>query len=383
MRCRYWPSQCVKPGLAPGFSPLRFSISDAGIVSTGDSFVFSVLKVFTSRYFVAPTLAGLGIAAGVLIFLYVFPGTPKIGVIDIPFTVITENSAYVIGEYLNHARRDDSIKAVVIKLESPGGGAAASERLYVETKKLREEKPVVIVMDGLVASGGYMMSMGASHTVAQTSSIVGNVGVVAFAGPLIAPFPSEEVIVSGPYKFEGSTRREWIGTVDLLKSAFAKIVITERGDKLLLTEDELTQGRIYVGLEAARLGLVDEIGGESDGFEKAADLAGISSYGLVDVNLEVLKKFVKDFEDVFPSETVSERDLADAMGLSSMNNGEGLASRQGIPGEANEESDMIQALQGLMLYGRLNTNQEDPPPDFPLELNNRPHIYYMYVGNAR
>lgn len=376
-------SQCVKPGFAPGFLPLRFSIPDAGIVSTGDSFVFSVLKVFTSRYFVAPALAGLGIAAGVLIFLYVFPGTPKIGVIDIPFTVITENSAYVIGEYLNHARRDDSIKAVVIKLESPGGGAAASERLYVETKKLREEKPVVIVMDGLVASGGYMMSMGASHTIAQTSSIVGNVGVISFAGPLIAPFPSEEVIVSGPYKFEGSTRREWIGTVDLLKSAFAKVVVTERGDKLLLTEDELTQGRIYVGLEAARLGLVDEIGGESDGFEKAADLAGISSYGLVDVNLEVLKKFVKDFEDVFPAEAVSERDLADAMGLSSMSNGEGLASRQGLPGEANEESDMIQALQGLMLYGRLNTNQEDLPPDFPLELNNRPHIYYMYVGNAR
>ena len=212
---------------------------------------------------------------------------------------------------------------------------------------------------------------------------MGNVGVIAFAGPLIAPFPSEEVIVSGPYKFEGSTRREWIGTVDLLKSAFAKMVITERGDKLLITEDELVQGRIYMGLEAARLGLIDEIGGESDGFEKAADLAGISSYGLVDVNLEVLKKFVKDFEEVFPSETVSERDLADAMALLSENNGEGIASRQGLPGEANEESDMVQALQGLMLYGRLNTNQEDPPPDFPLELNNRPHIYYMYVGNAR
>ena len=129
------------------------------------------------------------------------------------------------------------------------------------------------------------MSMGASHTIAQTSSIVGNVGVVAFAGPLITPFPSEEVIVSGPYKASGSTRREWIGEVDLLKSAFATMVITERGDRLLLTEDELVQGRIYVGLEAVRLGLVDEIGGESDGFEKAADLAGISNYGLVDVNL--------------------------------------------------------------------------------------------------
>ena len=212
----------------------------------------------------AAEMAGLGIAAGLLIFIYVFPGTPKIGVIDVPFTVITDDSANVIGEYLNYARKDDSIKAVVIKLSTPGGGAAASERLYADTRRLREEKPVVIVMNGMVASGGYMMSMGASHTFAQTSSLVGNVGVVAFAGPLISPVVSEDVIFTGPYKVEGSTRREWIGSVDLLKSAFAKMVVAERGDKLLISEDELVQGRLYAGLEAERLGLVDEIGSDSD-----------------------------------------------------------------------------------------------------------------------
>ena len=345
-------------------------------------FFSSIKALLINWYAFACAMAGLGIAAGVLIFVYVFPGTPKIGVIDIPFTVITEDSAYVIGEYLNHARRDDSVKAVVIKLASPGGGAAASERLYVETKKLREEKPVVIVMDGMVASGGYMMSMGASHTIAQTSSLVGNVGVVAFAWPLIAPFPGEEVIVSGPYKYYGSTRREWIGTVDLLKSAFAKMVITERGDKLLLTEDELVQGRIYMGLEAVRLGLVDEIGGESDGFEKAADLAGISNYGLVDVNLEVLKKFVKDFEDVFPSSYSGEDDVARAMSLLSTDNSLADPSGQGPGDGAYGEAERLQALRGLMLYGRLGTSQENPLPDFPLELNHRPNIYYMYIGNA-
>ena len=345
-------------------------------------FFSSIKGLLINWYAFACAMAGLGIAAGLLIFVYVFPGTPKIGVIDIPFTVITEDSAYVIGEYLNYARRDDSIKAVVIKLESPGGGAAASERLYVETRKLREEKPVVIVMDGLVASGGYMMSMGASHTIAQTSSLVGNVGVVAFAGPLIAPFPSEEVIVTGPFKAAGSTRREWIGTVDLLKSAFAKMVITERGDKLLLTEDELVQGRIYMGLEAVRLGLVDEIGGESDGFKMASDLAGISNYGLVDVNLEVLKKFVKDFEDVFPSAGSGEDDVARAMSLLSTDNSLADPSRQGLGDGAYSEAERLQALRGLMLYGRLGTSQEDPLPDFPLELNHRPNIYYMYIGNA-
>ena len=95
-----------------------------------------------------------------MVFVYAFPGKPKIGVIDVPFTVISDDSAYVIGEYLDYAGREDSIKAVVIRLTSPGGGAAASERLYLETRKLREEKPVVLVMNGLVASGGFMMAMG-------------------------------------------------------------------------------------------------------------------------------------------------------------------------------------------------------------------------------
>ena len=340
----------------------------------------SLTRFFTQWYVLATALAGMGIAAGLLIFIYVFPGTPKIGVIDVPFSVITEDSAYVIGEYLNYAKRDDSIKAVVIKLSTPGGGAAASERLYVETKRLREEKPVVIVMNGLVASGGYMMSMGASHTFAQTSSLVGNVGVVAFAGPLISPVVSENVIFTGPYKVEGSSRREWMGSVDVLKSAFAKMVVTERGDKLLITEDELVQAKLYSGLEAYRLGLVDEIGSNSDGLAKAADLAGISSYGLVDVNLEVLKEFVQDFRDVYSSSDYSQEELDRAMSLTTMDSQSPY--QQGADDGTYSESERIEALQGLMLYGRLGTNQEDPLPDFPLDLNHLPNIYYMYIGNA-
>ena len=131
-----------------------------------------------------------------MIFIYAFPGKPKIGVIDIPFTVLTEDSAYVIGEYINYARRDDSINAVVIKLTTPGGGAAASEHLYIETSKLRQEKPVVLVMNGLVASAGYMMAMGASHSYTKTSSLVGNVRVVASVGPLIPPLPRMTALCS-------------------------------------------------------------------------------------------------------------------------------------------------------------------------------------------
>ena len=65
---------------------------------------------------------------------------------------------------------------------------------------------MVLVMNGLVASGGYMMAMGATHSYAQTSSLVGNVGVVSFSDPLIPPLPDESVLATGPYKLSGYSR---------------------------------------------------------------------------------------------------------------------------------------------------------------------------------
>ena len=137
-----------------------------------------------------------------------------------------------------------------------------------------------------------------------------------------------------------------------MKESFAQIVISERGERLLISKDELVQGRIYSGLNAVKLGLVDELGGDSDAFAKAASLSGISNYGLVDVNLEVIKQFYKDLEDILPS-----------------------SDTENIPSDAL-------ALRGVMLYGRLGFRQEDPLPDFPMELNH-PNFYYLYVGNAR
>ncbi len=342
-------------------------------------------KLLTSWYVIAPAMAGLGVAAGLLIFLYAVPGTPKIGVIDVPFTVITEESAYIISQYLNHARRDDSIKAVVIRLSSPGGGAASSERLYVETRQLRQEKPVVLVINGMAASGGYMMAMGATHTYTQTSSLVGNVGVITFSGPLIPPLPGEELVISGPHKLDGSTRREWIGTVETLTAAFAQIVITERGNKLRISEDELTKGRIYSGLDAVRLGLADEIGGDSHAFQKAAELAGISRYSLVDVNLEVLREIIQNLNDILPSSDAQAAAAAlsqspPAAQHSSVYNGENPAN-QTLTGESGGSLTRLQALRGLMLYGRLGAAPENPLPDFPMDIN-RPNLYYLYVGNA-
>jgi protease-4 len=258
-----------------------------------------IARFFFSWYVALPALAVIGIVLGYLVFFNLYPGKPQIGIITLPFVVISEDSAFVITSYLDYARRQPRIKGVVVKLSSPGGGASSSEELYLESRKLREEKPVVMVMGGLVASGGYMMAMGANHTYVKTSSLVGNVGVISFAGPVIPFVPPENQVVTGPSKLSGSTRREWIGMVDLLKQSFAQMVITERGDRLRISEEQLLEGRLYAGVEAVQLGLADAIGNDSDAIELVADMAGISNYELVDINTEVDRIFIQKIRRIF------------------------------------------------------------------------------------
>ena len=339
-------------------------------------------KVLTAWYVAAPLLAALGIAVGVWTFANATPGQPRIGVIDIPFTVITEDSAYVIGRLLDYAGQDDSIQAVVIKLTTPGGAAAASEHLYLETRRLRAEKPVVIVMNGLVASGGYMMSMGASHLFAKPSSLVGNVGVVSSADPLLPPLPDEDVVFSGRHKLDGASRRDWIGFVDQLKSAFAQTVVTERGDRLRISWDELVEARIYSGLDAVRLGLADEIGSDSDAIRKAAELAGVSNYGLVDVNLELQIEIIRELQRVLePLDGGDGANLVDALDLLLPDLDDGDPALEALLEENGDGVSGLQALRGLMLERQLSTDQADPLPELPLGIG-QPNIYYLYVGHG-
>ena len=323
-------------------------------------------------------MVGLGIAAGVLAFVYLTPGKPQIGVIELPYTVINDRTANAIGLYLDYARRDDSIKAVVISLSSPGGGAAVSERLYNETRRLREEKPVVLVMGGLVASGGYMMSMGTSYTYAQTSSLVGNVGVIYVTDALVPELPEEDLVFSSPRKLDGGTRREWIASVDLLKEAFIQTVVSERGDRLRISGDELGEARIYPGLVAVRLGLADELGSYSDAVQKAAELAGITNYGFVDVNLEVLRELVESLDFVFPAGT-DDGGLVRTLSVLANPSADGTA--QFPDGQSEGALADLQALRNLILDQGLGAEEEDPLPGLPVDIH-RPDFYYLYVGHA-
>ena len=323
-------------------------------------------------------VVGVGVGVGYAVFFHVYPGKPKIGIIDIPFTVITDDSAFVITSFLEYARDRDDIKGVVIKLSSPGGGAAASESLFQELRRFREKKPVVVSMNDIVASGGYMMSMGANYTYAKPTSFVGSIGVVlSFPGPLLPSQPDEQVITTGPFK-RGSNRRHFVAATDQVKHAFVQIVVTERGDKLQMSREELLNALIYPGMEAVRLGLVDAIGSDTDAVDKAAELAGISDYDLVDVNTEVFRIFNEKLARIL-------KPLFDLQG------GEGQSIVAGLvnPVQPSRGSgDLPQTLFGHRGLGLLRnmylpsgTDQirEALPPDFPLEID-KPRIYYLYVG---
>lgn len=338
-------------------------------------------RLLLKWYVTIPVLVSIGIVVGYLVFFNLFPGRPQVGVISIPFTVINEDSAFLIGSYLDYARRQPRIKAVVVKLSTPGGDAAASERLYIESRKVREEKPLVLVMNSLVASGGYMMAMGASYTYVKTSSMVGNVGVISFVGPMIPSVPPESLVVTGPSKLSGSTRREWIGMVDLLKQSFAQIVVTERGDKLRISQEELVEGRLYAGVEAVKLGLADAIGDDTDAIEKAASMAGISNYELVDINTEVDRLVVQRFRRIFSSTEGSEGelDLAGLLTITSLSQDHVDPASLLSPLGSGDDLATNKVLRKLLFFGVLSQTQEDPLPGFPLPIN-RPNIYYIYAG---
>ena len=339
---------------------------------------------FATRWYVSGLILGsLGIILGSMVFFYAWPGKPKIGLINIPFTVITDRSAFEISALLDFAREDGSIKAVVIQLNSPGGLAAASEHLFFETARLRREKPVVIVMNDLVASGGYMMSLGGNYIYAKPSTFLGGIGVILSPIPPVLPRqPSERTVLTGPFKGEGGNRRRFVSLTDELKQAFAQMVSAERGERL--SKDNLQEaisGNIYSGVEGVRLGLVDAIGGSGEAVHKAASLANISGYDLVDVNTEVSRVLnekrsrIREPLRISSSPVLTPNTSLFANSLTALEAELGVLNGLGILDSALGEDP----LRTLPLPGGIGEDLRTALPDFPLKING-PSVYYLYVG---
>lgn len=228
-------------------------------------------------------LAIISIIIGILIFNF-FIKIPNVGVITIDTLYVDEEAKDEIVTMLHYAKDDNSIKAVVLEMNCPGGEASNIEEIFLEVLRLRSEKPVVTSIGGFGLSGGYYIAAASNFIYAKPSSEVGNIGVIS-----ALPTPEsldEELITSGPYKYAQSPKH-YANQIEMIKQYFIESIIAQRKDRLSIDKETLSRAEIYTGIEGMRYGLVDGIGTRSDAIEKAAHYAGIANYGLVDINRAV------------------------------------------------------------------------------------------------
>ena len=214
------------------------------------------------------TLA-LGVLASLLI------PSPMVGTIVLDDSIYSISAQEMITQ-LRYARDNPQIRAVVLKMNTPGGTVSDTESVYREIMELRQTRPVVVVVEGMAASGGYYLASAADYVIAKASSEVGNIGVITVLPD--SPMVMEGVYSTGPYKMWGMPKETSIQEMEMLKQGFYQAVIKGRGDKLKTNQDTILSGQIFAGSEALRLGLIDELGSFSDGVNKAAEMAKIANY---------------------------------------------------------------------------------------------------------
>jgi protease-4 len=194
---------------------------------------------------------------------------------------------------LRKLREDDDVKAVVLRVNSPGGSAYASEQIWREVSLLKEKKPVIVSMGDYAASGGYYISCAASHIVADPTTLTGSIGIFGV-------FPNAEELLQGKLglHFDGVKTNKLSDGGSLYRpvssdesaiiqqyiergyALFVKRVADGRG----LTTDEverIAEGRVWTGEAALENGLVDELGGLDKALDAAVKAAGVEGYTVV------------------------------------------------------------------------------------------------------
>ena len=219
-----------------------------------------------------PLLAGLALATRV--------PRPVIGLIYLNDSIYAYTARDMISQ-LDYARQHPEVRGVVLVMDSPGGTVVDTEAVYLELARLRQSKPVVTMAQGMIASGAFYLSVGTDYVVAGPSAIIGNIGVISQLPP--PPEVYEDLASTGPYKLFGSSRDAQLRSMEAIKQAFLQAVQLGRGERLQIGPQRLLTGEIWLGTEALRMGLVDEVGSVSQSVERAADLARVAHYRVVDL----------------------------------------------------------------------------------------------------
>ena len=193
---------------------------------------------------------------------------------------------------LTKLTEDDDVKAVVLRVNSPGGSAAASEQIWHAIKELKKKKPVVVSMGGMAASGGYMISAGADYIFAEPTTITGSIGIFG-----LIPNFSELVTDKLGVTFDGTKTNKYTDYAEnlvLSKDNAQEIkfmqTYVDRGylNFLNIVADgrnmpreqvhEIAQGRVWLATDALPIKLVDKLGSLDDAVKKAAELAKLDEY---------------------------------------------------------------------------------------------------------
>ncbi len=224
-------------------------------------------------WLILPLVAGL-LLAGLV-------PRPVVGLIYLRDEIYSWTASNTITQ-IAYAREHPEVRAVILVLDSPGGTAVDTEAIYIELARLRQSKPVIAVIESMAASGAYYLASGADYVYARPTSDVGNIGVISFLPP--SPTVSEEIVSTGPYKLWGASRDATLRRMEVIKQGFYQAVQLGRGETLRAAPEIILSGEIWLGAEAARMGLVDELGTQSQAVERAARMAHIAHYDVTDLS---------------------------------------------------------------------------------------------------
>ncbi|HAS6337946.1 TPA: signal peptide peptidase SppA [Vibrio vulnificus] len=209
---------------------------------------------------------------------------------------------------LRQARNDDKVKAVVLRVDSPGGSAFASEVIRNEVQALKDAgKPIVVSMSSLAASGGYWISMSADKIIAQPTTLTGSIGIFSVITTFEKGFNKLGIYTDGvgtsPFSGEGISTGLSKGASQAfqmgIEHGYQRFIslVGDNRDLSLDAVDKVAQGRVWTGYDALQHGLVDQIGDFDDAVAEAAKMAQLENYNLywVEEPLSPTEQFIQEF----------------------------------------------------------------------------------------
>lgn len=211
-----------------------------------------------------------------------------------------------VAAQLKAARKNPSIKAAVLRIDSPGGSSAASEIIRREAELLANEKPLVISMSGMAASGGYWISMSSPTIMALPQTITGSIGVVTGKFVLKGLYDkigiNKEIVKTTQYAdlftdYRLFSENEKVKVKNMMEDVYRQFLeIVSQNRKMKIEEvDRIARGRIWSGSAALELKLVDKLGGLTEAVDEAVKLANIPAGQTVGLRIYPGKKTMMDF----------------------------------------------------------------------------------------